>query len=61
MKAITDNNCMKEVLRCVWSVWGGCQLNAHGALFQLRWASQGQSGGPDKDTISLLLCVSHGV
>lgn len=24
VKAITDNNCVKEVLRCVWSAEGVC-------------------------------------
>lgn len=40
VKAITDNNCVKEVLRCVWSR-GGRRLNGHSALFP--W------DGPPKD------------
>lgn len=35
VKAITDNMCVKEVLRCVQNRGGGCWLNGHIALFSL--------------------------
>lgn len=50
VKAITDNKCVKEVLRCVWSraEWTQC-------FIFMGWASQGQRIGPDKDTTCLFL------
>lgn len=65
VKAITDNNCVKEVLRCVRS-GGGHQLNGHSALYPRDGPPQGQRTGADKDTMKTVLqaffCfVSHGV
>lgn len=65
VKAITDNNCVKEVLMCECV---GRRLNGHSAFISTGRASQGQRLGPDKDTISpffgsffFFFSVSHGV
>ena len=61
VKAITDNNCMKEVLRCVCVEWRGTSAEWTQCFISMRRASQGQRIGWNKDTVSLFLVVSHGV
>jgi len=54
VKAITDNKCVKEVLRCVWSR-GSTSAEWTQCFIFMGWASQGQRTGSHKDTTSLFL------
>lgn len=54
VKAITDNNCVKEVLRCVWS-GGGRRLNGHSALFPWDGPPKDKELGQTKALLALFL------
>lgn len=66
MKAITDNNCLKEVLRCVWSR-GGHRLIEHSALFPWDGPPKDKELGQTKTLLArfwklfFVVVVSHGV